>query len=99
MLAPPSTGLAGQISLTFPSRRRAPPRRDGSRDLDEKNPAVAKLISKSSFRARPGSRRRAREARNHAELVEERLGHFGASAAAPCALRASTAEITRSRRK
>ena len=69
MLAPRSTGLVCQISLTFPGRRRAPPRRDGSRDLDEKSSDLAKDVAGSSFRAHPGSRRHARVTRgNHADL-------------------------------
>ena len=69
MLASSSTGLYTQIWLTFPGRRRAPPRRDGSRDLDEKSSDLAKDVAGSSFRAHPGSRRHARVTRgNHAEL-------------------------------
>ena len=68
MLASSSTGLCAQIWLTFPSRRRAPPRRDGSRDLDEKSSDLAKDVARSSFRAHPGSRRRARDPRDHADL-------------------------------
>ena len=56
------------IWRTFPGRRRAPPRRDGSRDLDEKSSDLAKDVPNSSFRAHPVSRRRVREARNHADL-------------------------------
>ena len=68
MLAPSSTGLSLQVSLRFPSGRRAPPRCKGSRDLEEKNPSVAKLISMSSFRVQPELRRRARERGTHADL-------------------------------
>ena len=74
MLAPSSTGLSGQVSLSFPGRRRAPPRRDGSRDLDEKSPSVAKYIARSSFRAHPVSRCRAREARNHKDWYRNNWG-------------------------
>ena len=87
VLAPSSTGLAGQVSLTFPGRRRAPPRRDGSRDLDEKSSDLAKDVARSSFRAHPKSRRRAREARNHADSYRNNWIILGGAARRkpPCA--------------
>ena len=69
VLAFSSTGLCAQIWLTFPGRRRAPPRRDGSRDLDEKSPSAAKDVPTSSFRVHPVSRRSAREARFISDAV------------------------------
>ena len=69
VLAPSSTGLAGQVSLNFPGRRRAPPRRDGSRDLDEKSSDLAKDVARSSFRAHLESRRRARDPRKPRRIV------------------------------
>ena len=80
MLAPRLTGLCVQIWRTFPSRGRAPPRRDGPRDLEEKSLSLAKDIPKSAFRAHPGSRRRAREARNQADLYRNNWIILGGAA-------------------
>ena len=74
MLSPSSTGLAAQVSLTFPGRRRATSRRDGSRDVDEKSASVAKDVPNSSLRAHPVSRRHAREARNHKDWYRNNWG-------------------------
>ena len=71
VLASSSTGVSAQIWRDFASRRRATSRREGSRDLDEKSSDLAKDLSKSSFRAHPVSHRRAREARNHADLYRK----------------------------
>ena len=83
MLAPPSTGLSAQICLDFPKQSPAPPRREGSRDLDEKSASVAKDVPNFSFRAHLESLRRAREARNHADLYRTIWVLFGSAVCGP----------------
>ena len=98
MLAPPSTGLSGQICLDFPKQSPAPPRREGSRDLDEKSSDLAKDLSKSSFRAHlvraAACWRR--------ETTPTCTGSFKAfwllRYAAPCTFRPATAQIAGSLR-
>ena len=85
---PTRIGTIGSFWVELPGgSRHAPPRRDESRDLEEKSLSLAKDIPKSAFRAHPGSRRRAREARNQADLYRNNWIILGGAARRkpPCA--------------
>ena len=78
---PTRIGTIGSFWVELPGgSRHAPPRRDESRDLEEKSLSLAKDIPKSAFWAHPGSRRRAREARNQAALYRNNWIILGGAA-------------------
>ena len=82
---------------TFVSKPRSTSRRHGSLDLGKERQMRSNVTERSSFCAHPMWRPHACAARNHADLYRTLWVLLRAPCAAPCACRAATARIARSR--
>ena len=84
---------------TFVGSTRSPSRPDGSRDLDEERQMRSNVSERFAFGAHPRSRAHAdTRAQRRADLRWTDCSDRVLCCAAPCAVRASTAQIARSRR-